>query len=138
MCACTHEGSGICEVCKAQAWELSLAALREAAAKRAAAAAAAGASGAILPPGAERLMSLQARWEATEGARVRLLLADVAILLGLFFSVVSAAVAHRMGYPTSGLSLFVSFIGSACRCACTCLLRTRARTHGCLPAAWLT
>jgi hypothetical protein len=125
--ACARAGSGICEVCKTQAWELSLAALREAAAKRAAAAAAAGGrpGGAILPPGAERLVSLQERWEATENARVRLLLADVAILLGLFFSVVSGAVARKMGYPASGLSLFVSFIGSASRlrpCATACPL----------------
>jgi hypothetical protein len=89
-----------------------------AAASAAAAAAAAAAGGAQhpahgqLPPGALRALQLAQRWEATEGARVRLLLADVAILLGLLFCVVSSAVSRAMGWPSNGLNLFVSFIGS--------------------------
>jgi hypothetical protein len=119
----------VCEVCRLQAWALSLEALRAERAKRAADAARASGGVLALPPGAAHTALLQARWDATESARVRLMLADVAVLLGLLLSVLSGAVARAMHLPPHGLNLFVSFIASArpARHALPCPAPPRAR-----------
>ena len=104
-------GSGVCEICHQQAWELSLAALREAAAKRAAAAAAANA---VQPTQEQRRQQrLRESWDYTESARVRLLLADVAILLGLALSALSDAVLRQTQTSPHGANVFIAFVCAA-------------------------
>ena len=108
----------MCEICHQQAWELSLAALREAAAKRAAAAAAA----AAVQPTAEqrRQQRMREGWDYTESARVRLLLADVAILLGLALSALSDAVLRQTQTSPHGANVFIAFV-----CAALCVAAAR-------------
>lgn len=108
----------MCEICHQQAWELSLAALQEAAAKRAAAAARNAAS--VLSPEALRLQRQREAWEYTESARTRLMLANVAILLGLGLAALSDAVLSRTKASPKGANIFIAFV-----CAALCVAAAR-------------
>ncbi len=114
-------GNVTCEICKRPAWRLSEEALREAAAKRAAEAARRRASPLAVPGAQARradpmlFMGGLEVFDAQHAARVRLVLADVSVLLAIIFTLLYEAAARQAGWNSSRhiLNLFIALVVAA-------------------------